>query len=86
MNKDFLGNDIQVGNYVAFAVRFSSSMWLQIGKVVSQQTGKVTVRSIRRRWNDRLEVSSRNGTLTSLDRVIVIPTVSEDIRAALEAF
>ncbi len=63
--QDFLGQTIVPGAYLAYACRASSSLWVQVGKVlaVREDLGTVRVQAVD---------GDRPGTLTRLDRAIVL--------------
>lgn len=79
---DKLGKEIKAGDYIVYAQRQSSSLWLTVGKVLSvgtkvDYTGRETLVARVRgcsRWG---KPSLQNpGNMTVFDRVIVIPEQS----------
>jgi hypothetical protein len=80
MPKDKLGRDITVGDYIVYVQRASSSIWLDIGKVISigskkSYSGKeepfITIRGCRDFFN-RPNLKIRNGKITRFDHCIVV--------------
>lgn len=45
--KDFLGNEIRIGDLVANPRRVSSSLWMTVGKVLDIQDGKLRIEIVK---------------------------------------
>ena len=78
--KDFLGNTIKVGSYVAYPGRRGSSLWMNVGRVAEMNTvdGSLTVDRIRESGaghygdtTDTIDVIPRR-VRVYLDRVVVV--------------
>ena len=93
--KDFLGNDITVGSYVAYAVRTGNRASMKMGRVVEltsippsyyqkEPTSAIKIVSARKRGKG-LE-NQKNGKpveLTHLNRMVVIRDVPNNIEDIL---
>jgi len=70
--KDLMGKEIKVGDFVAYAGRHSSSLWVNIGKVLKVAASRITVRGSELNWADKWGVLTRNSTLTIWSRIVVV--------------
>lgn len=70
-NTDFLGAELQVGDYVIYPKRYSSSLWLQVGRIVS--SSPVKVQGIAANWNDTIFRLMKPAVMQRPDRAVKIP-------------
>lgn len=74
--KDFLGQEIKVGDWIAYPRGKSSMLWMQLGCVVSvdEERKKICVSSYRRNWRGNFEQSEKNSTIERVERVVIVST------------
>jgi hypothetical protein len=78
--KDKLGREINVGDYIVYAQRAMSSLWLDIGRVVSvgskthyaSEIPFIKVFGCREYW-DKPRLKNKPGEITCFNRVVVVP-------------
>lgn len=87
--KDVFGVKIEVGQYVAYAVRSCNSGSLRIGVVKKIRKDSIGIAGAHYdEWNKRFNVSGVMGTFSSFDNIVVIPEsiVPDEVRMAFGTF
>lgn len=80
-----MGKEIKLGDFVAYAQRHSSSLWVNIGKVLKVGAEKITVRGAEDRWNEGWKPLTRNSVLSTSSRIVLVEP-SEEIQNVLKDF
>lgn len=80
--RDFLNNEIKVGDVIAYALRKGNSSELKIGRVLEIYTRVnyyaklipiIKAKSICRTYDGRLEAQIKESSLESFEKILVIP-------------
>lgn len=83
--KDLMGKEIKAGDYVAYAQRHSSSLWVNVAKVLKVTPKSVAIRAVEVGWDGKLHLLTRNSTISCPDRTVIVEP-SEQYRQLLEPF
>ena len=73
--KDLLGKAIEPGDYIVYAISYSSSVALRVGKVLGIENKRLKVRAAENGWGNRRWSLLKKGkpvTIACTDRVTVI--------------
>lgn len=75
--KDKLGREIKVGDYIVYAQRNGSALWLDVGKVLDCGLKKDLTPFVKvigcRDWANKAELKIRSGEITAFNRVVIVP-------------
>lgn len=69
--QDLMGKEIKQGDYVAYAGRQSSSLWVNVGKVLKVKSSQITIRGVEFGYRGT-EVFSRDSILRHSFRIVVV--------------
>lgn len=83
--QDLMGKEISTGDFVVYAQRKSSYLWMNIGKVLEIMPDEVVVRGLTPGYDGNWKLLTRNSSLVLSDRIAIV-SPSPDIQEILSEF
>ena len=69
MIADIYGNVIQIGDYINYPVRYSSSMWMSTAKVLEVMENKLKIAVSVEHWDTKIKAKVRKTKITYVSNI-----------------